>query len=120
MDLMVVDDSKGMRQMISQICADIPHLNVVATARDGLEAIKYFKIYQPELITMDLTMPNMEGVEAITKIMEINPNVKILVVSALSDQETALESISAGAKGFIYKPFSKEELMEAILGILEP
>jgi two-component system, chemotaxis family, chemotaxis protein CheY len=118
MKLMIVDDSKIMRQMIMDVCKQFNGLTIVATAGDGEEAISSFKKVRPEIITMDLTMPNLDGVGAIKEIIRLDPTVKILVISALSDQETALESISEGAQGFLYKPFSKEELTEAILGIL--
>ena len=118
MNMMIVDDSKIMRQMINEICKQLNGVKVVSTASDGNEAIASYKRLRPELITMDLTMPNLDGVGAIKELIKLNPNVKILVISALSDYETALESISEGAQGFIYKPFSKEELLEAILGIL--
>lgn len=116
--MMIVDDSKIIRQMILDICKKFDGLTVVATAVDGMEAISHFKKLRPKMITMDLTMPNLDGIGAIKEIIKIDPTVRILVISALSDQETALESISEGAQGFIYKPFSKEELTEAILGIL--
>ena len=118
MNMMIVDDSKIMRQMIHEVCKQFNGITIVAMAGDGQEAITAFKRVRPEIITMDLTMPNLDGVGAIKQIMKLDPKVKILVISALSDQETALESISEGAKGFLYKPFSKEELTEAILGIL--
>lgn len=116
--MMIVDDSKIIRQMILDICKKFDGLTVVATAVDGMEAISHFKKLRPKMITMDLTMPNLDGIGAIKEIIKIDPTVRILVISALSDQETALESISEGAQGFIYKPFSKEELTEAILGVL--
>lgn len=119
MNMMIVDDSKVMRQMIMAVCKQFNGITIVATATDGQEAINSFRRLKPHLVTMDLTMPNLDGVQAIKEIIKIEPNVKILVISALSDQETALESISEGAKGFLYKPFSKEELTEAIIGILE-
>ena len=118
MNIMVVDDSKIMRQMIMEVCKNFKGMNVVATASDGVAAIEAFKKFNPQFITMDLTMPNLDGVEAIREIISLDASVKILVISALSDQETALESISAGAKGFLYKPFSKDELTEALIGIL--
>lgn len=118
MNLLIVDDSKIMRQMIHEICKQLKGIQVVGTASDGKEAVVSYQRLKTELVTMDLTMPNLDGIGAIKQLIKINPKVKILVISALSDQETALESISEGAKGFLYKPFSKEELLEAILGIL--
>ena len=119
MKMLIVDDSKIIKKMIYDICSQFTGISIVGFASDGEEAISLFLKTKPQIVTMDLTMPNIDGIEAIKEIMKIENKTKILVISALSDQETALESISLGASGFLYKPFSKEELVEAIVGILE-
>lgn len=112
---MIVDDSNIIRNRIERSFenSDID-LEVVAVASDGLEALQKFDEYEPELITMDLTMPHMDGLECIQRIIAENPNVSILVVSALSDKVTALKALQYGARGFICKPFTEEELVVAL------
>ncbi|OOS22678.1 response regulator [Moraxella lincolnii] len=111
--LMIVDDSNIIRNRIgrSVLASDI---NIVAQASNGEEALKLFEEFQPDLITMDLTMPKMDGLECIEKIVAKNRKVSILVVSALSDKATALQALKLGARGFVGKPFSEEDLTNAL------
>lgn len=112
--LMIVDDSSIIRNKIER-CSDNGVLfEVVYKATNGCEAVEGFKRYQPELVTMDLTMPSMDGLECIQNLKALDPKVKILVVSALSDKATGIRALKYGAKGFVCKPFSEEELMTAI------
>ena len=116
MKIMVVDDSKIIRGKISQIIKQSrdENLSLVGFAKNGLEAIALCKQTMPDLATMDLTMPELDGVETITRLVKINPRLLILVVSALSDKATAIEALKRGAHGFISKPFSDAELTEAL------
>ena len=111
--LMVVDDSNIIRNRI-QRAYNSDQFMLVATATSGVDAIEKFNIHRPDVITMDLTMPQMDGLECIEKIVAIDPKVRILVVSALSDKATGIEALSLGASGFLTKPFSEEELVEAL------
>lgn len=111
--LMIVDDSNIIRNRI-QRAYDSDNFMLVATANNGFDAIEKFKLHRPDVITMDLTMPQMEGLECIEKIVSLDPDVRILVVSALSDKATGIEALSLGASGFLCKPFSDEELVEAL------
>ena len=113
MKLMVVDDSNVIRRKIER-SAHIGNLEVVGLAPDGLSAVKLFQQTNPDLVTMDLTMPHMDGIECIEQLTSINPNVLILVVSALADKATAIEALKKGAHGFLCKPFTEEELSEAL------
>lgn len=115
---MVVDDSNIIRNKIKRSC-NHKQFEIVATAMDGIDALSKFRKFQPEIVTMDLTMPNMDGIECITNLVEINPNVEILVVSALSDRDTGIEALECGASGFLLKPFSEAELREALDDITE-
>ena len=116
--LMIVDDSKIMRNTISNIAKNIPGLKIEGEANNGAVAVQIFKSLNPHVVTMDLTMPKMNGVETIGRLLEINPDVKILVVSSLNDLTTALQAIDAGALGFLHKPFSPEELCSKLKEIL--
>lgn len=111
--LMIVDDSNIIRNRI-QRAYDENHFKLVVTAINGEDALNKFKLHKPDVITMDLTMPNMDGLECIEKIVAIDDNVRILVVSALSDKATGIRALALGAGGFLCKPFSEEELVSAL------
>jgi len=91
----------------------------VGTAKNGLEAVQQFKELQPKVITMDITMPFMDGIETIEKIIEIDDEARILVVSALSDKATLIKAMQLGAYGFLCKPFTDLELAEAVEELVE-
>lgn len=111
--LMIVDDSNIIRNRIERSFIN-SKIQIVATASNGVEAIQKFNETQPDFITMDLTMPQMDGLECIQRIVAQGTGVSILVVSALSDKATALQALQYGARGFICKPFSEQELSAAI------
>lgn len=111
--LMIVDDSNIIRNRI-QRSFHADDIEIVAVAANGIDALEKFDEYQPDLITMDLTMPKMDGLECIQNIMAKEKKPSILVVSALSDKATALQALKYGARGFLCKPFSEEELVTAL------
>lgn len=115
--LMIVDDSNIIRSKISR--ALIKHnIDVVATASDGEDALRQFSLVKPDLVTMDLTMPRMDGLECIRSLRKLSAQTKILVVSALADKATAIQALKEGAQGFLCKPFSEIDLTEALEEIL--
>lgn len=116
--LMVVDDSNIIRNKIAR-CEAGGLFNVIATAADGLQAVQQCKTHRPDVITMDLTMPRMEGLECIEKIMKFDPDIRILVVSALSDKATGIKALELGACGFLCKPFTEEALVDALYELVE-
>lgn len=116
--LMVVDDSNIIRRKIER-CNIHGKFRLVASAANGLDAIEQFKKSQPQVITMDLTMPGMDGIECIERIMDMNPNVRILVISALSDKATGIRALQKGARGFLCKPFTDEALVAALVELTE-
>lgn len=95
-------------------------LLIVAMARDGAEAIQIARDKRPDVVTMDLTMPNLDGAECISQMTALLPGVQILVVSALSDKVTAIRAIKRGAHGFLQKPFDDEALISALLELMNP
>lgn len=119
MKLLIVDDSNIIRSRIARIALhpDLPGLNIVGLAHNGREAVDMCRRNEPEVVTMDLTMPEMDGITCVEKIMKIDPRINILIVSALSDKATAIEALKRGARGFLYKPFSDEQLVAALLEI---
>src|SRR5262249_9813217 len=115
--LLIVDDSNIMRRRIerSQQFAD---LQLVGTAGNGVEALEMFKKTDPDVVTMDLTMPRMDGIECIGQLVALKPAVRILVISALADKATAVEAMERGANGFLNKPFTDRQLNEAIAELM--
>jgi two-component system, chemotaxis family, chemotaxis protein CheY len=115
--LMIVDDSNIMRRRIER-SQQFEELKVVGTAGNGLEALELFKKTDPDVVTMDLTMPQMDGIECIGRLVTLKPAVRILVISALADKATAVEAMEKGANGFLNKPFTDRQLNEAIAELL--
>jgi len=121
MRLMIVDDSNMIRQRISRVVQNggLSHISLVGLARNGAEAVRIARSTAPEVVTMDLTMPEMDGVECISQLLALFPKINILVVSALSDKSTAIAALKQGARGFVAKPFSDDELKMALLDVME-
>jgi two-component system, chemotaxis family, chemotaxis protein CheY len=115
--MMIVDDSNIIRRRIER-SQQIDRLEVVGSAANGVEAVEMFRRTSPHVVTMDLTMPEMDGVECVEQLVKINPQVLILVISALSDKATAVEAIERGANGFLCKPFTDRQLNGALEELL--
>ena len=115
--LMIVDDSSVVRTRIAKLLSDprLADLEICGLASDGQRAIELAREKKPDLVTMDLTMPNMDGEATIEVLAKSFPKIRILVVSALSDKATALRAIVKGAHGFVLKPFRNEELLQALV-----
>ena len=111
--LMIVDDSRIIRRKIAR-CLEEHDLDVIGRASNGVEAVQIFQAGQPDLVTMDLTMPEMDGIQCIEEILKIDPDLKILVVSALADKATAIEAMKKGAHGFLCKPFTEAQITDAL------
>lgn len=114
--LMIVDDSMIFRNRIARLAAHerLRGVSVVAMAADGLEAVQQAESHRPAYVTMDLTMPRMDGPACLEALRSILPDARILVVSALSDRATALQALTRGAHGFLLKPFSDEQLVASL------
>jgi two-component system, chemotaxis family, chemotaxis protein CheY len=121
MRLMIVDDSNMIRSRISRVVQNggLSNISLVGLARNGVEALRIAKSTLPDVVTMDLTMPEMDGIQCITEMLKALPRTSILVVSALSDKSTAIQALRLGARGFVAKPFSDDELKLALLDVME-
>ena len=117
MKFLVVDDSEIIREKISNVLSE--DFEVVGTAKDGAEAVEQFIEFKPAVMTLDITMPIMDGIETIQKILEIDDSVRILVVSALADKATLIRAMTLGAYGFLCKPFTDYALADAIEELIE-
>ncbi|HJS89672.1 MAG TPA: response regulator [Steroidobacteraceae bacterium] len=115
--LLIVDDSNIMRRRIER-SQQFEELTVVGTAGNGVEALEIFRKTDPDVVTMDLTMPQMDGIECISKLVQLKPAIRILVISALADKATAVEAMERGANGFLNKPFTDRQLNEAIAELM--
>ncbi|THF75261.1 response regulator [Cohnella fermenti] len=111
--IMVVDDAAFMRMMLGEILRNAGH-EVVGEAANGLEAIEQYAICKPDLVTMDITMPVMEGIDAVKQIKRNDPSARIIMCSAMGQQSMVVQSIQAGARDFIVKPFQSDRVLEAI------
>jgi two-component system chemotaxis response regulator CheY len=107
--LLIVDDSNVIRRSIQRTIGQADTTEV-RTAGNGLEALKVFDEFQPEVVTMDITMPEMDGLSCVEAILGKKPGTRILVISALADKATAVEAVKRGATGFLLKPFTAETL----------
>jgi two-component system, chemotaxis family, chemotaxis protein CheY len=115
--MMIVDDSNIIRRRIER-CQQIDRLEVVGSASNGREAVALFQRMRPDVVTMDLTMPEMDGVQCVEELVQLKPDVLILVISALADKATAVEAIEKGANGFLCKPFTDRQLNDALAELL--
>jgi two-component system, chemotaxis family, chemotaxis protein CheY len=93
--------------------------NVVASAKSGDEAVSKYSIYKPDIITMDITMPDMNGIDAAKLILDINPNALIIMVTSQGQEQMVIDSITIGAKGYVLKPIHPERLNDTIKQIYE-
>lgn len=116
--VLVVDDAAFMRMMIKDILKK-GGFEVVGEAEDGIKAVEKYKELKPDLVTMDITMPEMDGITAVKEIRKINSNALIIMCSAMGQQAMVIDAIQAGAKDFVVKPFQPDRVLEAIRKVLQ-
>ncbi|MDB5055851.1 MAG: cheY 2 [Bacilli bacterium] len=116
-NILVVDDAAFMRLMIKDILIKGGY-NIIGEAVNGIEAIEKYGKLKPDLVTMDITMPEMEGIEALRRIKQNDPFAKIIMCSALGQRLLVVQAIQAGAKDFIVKPFQPDRVLETINKVL--
>lgn len=114
----IVDDAVFMRTIIRKMIEQVDEYKVVGEASNGIEAVEAARQYQPDIITLDVTMPEMDGIQAVPEILKVSPETRIIMVSAMGQQSMVLEAIKAGAKDFIIKPFEKSRVFQAIKNVL--
>ena len=117
MKMMIVDDSNIICRKIER-STELEGVRIIGKASNGVEAVDLFEKAQPDLVTMDITMPEMDGIECVERLVGLNPDVLILVVSALSDKATAIEALKKGANGFLCKPFTDKQLNDALAELI--
>ena len=114
---LIVDDAIFMRTVLKKMLTDA-EFQVIGEAGNGKQAIEMAKSLQPDIITLDITMPEMDGIEAIEKILEVSPNSKIIMCSAMGQHSKVVDAIKKGAKDFIVKPFEKTRVLQAIYNVM--
>lgn len=111
--VLITDDTAFMRMTLKNVI-EKNGFQVVGEAGDGEDAIQKYKDLRPDLVTMDITMPKMDGITAIKEIMKVDPNARIIVCSAMGQKPMVIEALNAGAKDFLVKPFDAERVIEAL------
>ncbi|MBO8137487.1 MAG: response regulator [Desulfotomaculum sp.] len=115
--ILIVDDASFMRMMIKNIVTKAGY-EVVGEAENGAMAVELYKKHSPDLVTMDITMPEMDGIAAVKAIRAVDPNANIIICSAMGQQSMVMDAIQAGAKDFIVKPFQQDRILQAIERVL--
>jgi len=118
-NVLIVDDSLLMRKMIGETLGQAGW-KVAAEAADGNQAVEEYRRHRPAAVTLDIVMPGTNGIQALQEILAIDPQAKVVVVSALTQTKFISEAIRKGAQDFIAKPFLPEQLVETMLGCVEP
>ena len=117
--ILIVDDAQFTRNILKNIISKTNYGEVVGEAKNGNEAITLYKKLKPDMVTMDLVMPEKGGIETIEDLLKVDPKAIIVVVSALGQEALVLEAAKKGAKDFIQKPFKTEQIVEVMERILK-
>ena len=112
-NVVIVDDAQFMRMMLKGI-VEKNGCQVIGEAGNGLEGVEKYKMLQPDIVLMDITMPEMDGITALKKILEIDSSAVVVMVSAMGQQNNVMEAIVSGAKNFIVKPFKEETIADVL------
>ena len=114
----VVDDAVFMRTLLKKMIEEVEEYVVVGEGANGYEAIELAKNNQPDIMTLDITMPDLDGISAVKDIIAVSPNTRIIMVSAMGQQSMVIEAIKLGAKDFVVKPFDKSRVFQAIKNVM--
>jgi len=117
-NVLLIDDSIFMLSMISGMLEDT-EFQVVGTAKNGAEGLQKYKDLKPDIVLLDIVMPDERGDETLLKILDYDPNAKVVMVSSLGTQEKVVESLKNGAKNFIQKPFEQDDMLGILKGVIK-
>jgi two-component system chemotaxis response regulator CheY len=115
--VLICDDAIFMRTMVGDILTQAGY-DVVGEAETGLQAVERYRDLRPDLVTMDIVMPDMGGIDAVREIVKLDPEARVLMCSAMGQQALVVEAIQAGAKDFVVKPFQPSRVLEAVTRVL--
>lgn len=116
--ILICDDAAFMRMMIKDILVKNGY-NIAGEAENGVKAVEKYQETKPDLVLMDITMPEMDGIQALKKIKSVDPNASVVMCSAMGQQAMVIESIQSGARDFIVKPFQPDRVIEAVKKAVE-
>ncbi len=116
--LLIVDDSSVMRRTIEKNLQNYD-LEIIGQAANGVEAVQMVIDHKPDVVTLDITMPEMDGIACLEEIMKINPETKVMIITALADKLTGLIALDRGARGFMYKPVNADDLSRSFDKLLK-
>ncbi|HOQ75831.1 MAG TPA: response regulator [Thermoclostridium sp.] len=114
----ITDDAVFMRTLLRKIIEQDENFEVLGEASNGREAIEAAEKYQPDILTLDITMPEMDGIQAVREILKVSPKTNIIMVSAMGQQSMVIEAIKQGAKDFVVKPFDRTRVFQSINNVL--
>lgn len=117
LSFVVVDDAVFMRTLLKRMIEETEGYTVVGEGGNGLQAIEQAKKHMPDIMTLDITMPDMDGITAVKGVLDASPKTKIIMVSAMGQQSMVIEAIKQGAKDFVVKPFEKSRVMQSIKNV---
>ncbi|MFR1832465.1 MAG: response regulator [Lachnospiraceae bacterium] len=115
--IMLVDDAAFMRMMLKKALTQSGYTDFIE-AQDGAEAVRKYEEEKPDLVVMDITMPNMDGLQALKKIKEGDPNANVVMCTAMGQESMVIDAIKSGAKDFVVKPFNEERIAQTVNKIL--
>ena len=111
--VLIADDATFMRMILRDILSDADY-EIIAEVDNGQDAVHKYLEFSPDIVTMDITMPKLDGISALKEIMKKNPKARVIMCSAMGQQALVIEAIQAGAKDFIIKPFQPERVLDAV------
>jgi two-component system chemotaxis response regulator CheY len=111
--ILIVDDAAFMRMMLKDILTKNGY-EIAGEAADGVQAVEKYKQLRPDLVTLDITMPEMDGIEALRRIRAVDPNARVIMCTAMGQQAMVIDAIQAGARDYVVKPFQADRVLEAV------
>lgn len=114
--VLIADDSKLMRRILARILSSAGYA-VAAEAKNGVEAVSLYQKFKPDIVTMDIVMPGLDGLQALKVIKALDPNARVVMVSSIGQQDVIMEAIRAGAKDFLIKPFRRSQVLKTFTRI---
>lgn len=117
MKILIADDSMMVRRILEKFMGQMK-LELVGSATNGIEAVKMFEELKPDMVSLDITMPEMDGLNAMQKILAINPAARIVIISAVNSKDMIVQALNGGAKAYIVKPFSEAQIVQTFTEVM--
>ena len=117
MKILIADDSMMVRRILERFM-DKLNLEIAGSAANGKEAVEMYEKLKPDIVTLDITMPEMDGLSAMKQILAINPAARVIIVSAVNSKDMIVQALNGGAKAYIVKPFTEAQIVETITEVM--